>query len=61
MTTTIIGDNMSYTATMSNTEIRRALSYLLYKKMKRKNVPEDDQTSRLLKDELLSREKEVKS
>ena len=40
---------MDYTATMTRTELRQAISYIMYKKMKRKDTPEDAVTMAHLK------------
>lgn len=47
---------MSYLDTMSNFEIKKALSYLLYKKMLRKDTSEDAIQTRLFKATLNERE-----
>lgn len=47
---------MNYLDTMSKHDLRKAISYLLYKKMKRRDTSEDAELSKQLKTELLRRE-----
>lgn len=48
---------MNYATTMENTELRKAISYLLYKKMKRIFTSDDEKEMKMFKNELDERSK----